>query len=376
MSGNPKNIAECKGEIDSSEDLSELRFLLVENYNYIDCSCLQWWAREFLELSDCCCDFRFFIDKRLSTMDPQYPRLVYPIRRSITTTPSIAKMTLAACGQFAATNVLSHNLKACQILVQKAVSAGAKALFLPEASDYLSRTPEETLDLCLPVTSSPFVRGLQEEARRHSLPINVGIHEPTEDGKKERVKNTTIWIDEQGNITNRYQKIHTFDVDIEGGPKLMESRTTEPGSFIGSPIQTPLGKLGMLICFDLRFPEASATLVQRGAELISYPSAFTIPTGQAHWEILLRARAIETQSYVLAAAQYGRHNEKRASYGHSMIIDPWGRILGECSKVSPGEEPKEAADVEPEICLGELDLDLLKKVRREVPLKRLLFIRL
>lgn len=107
-----------------------------------------------------------------------------------------------------------------------------------------------------------------------------------------------------------------------------------------------------------------------GADIISYPSAFTIPTGQVHWEILLRARAIETQSYVIAAAQIGRHNDRRASYGHSMIVDPWGKVLAECSRVGVGDQPSEARDVEPEICVAEVDLELVERVRREVPLRR------
>lgn len=107
-----------------------------------------------------------------------------------------------------------------------------------------------------------------------------------------------------------------------------------------------------------------------GADVIAYPSAFTIPTGQAHWEILLRARAIETQSYVVAAAQIGRHNATRASYGHAMVVDPWGRVLAGCSRVEVGDEPREAGDVEPEICVAEVSAEVLERVRREVPLKR------
>lgn len=105
-----------------------------------------------------------------------------------------------------------------------------------------------------------------------------------------------------------------------------------------------------------------------GAEVIAYPSAFTVPTGQAHWEVLLRARAIETQSYVVAAAQIGRHNERRASYGHSMIVDPWGRVLAECRRVGVGEEPGE--EMEGEVCVAEVEKGVLERVRREVPLKR------
>lgn len=110
-----------------------------------------------------------------------------------------------------------------------------------------------------------------------------------------------------------------------------------------------------------------------GADIIAYPSAFTVPTGQAHWEVLLRARAIETQSYVIAAAQMGRHNAGRASYGHAMVVDPWGRVLAECGRVGPGDEP---GDVEPEMCVAEVSAEVLRRVRREVPLKRRLCVSL
>ena len=203
------------------------------------------------------------------------------------------------------------------------------------------------------------MKGLQHEALQARLPINVGIHEPATGG--ERVKNTLIWIDEGGVITQRYQKLHLFDVEIKDGPVLRESKSVEPGSSIRPPFPTSLGSIGLMICFDLRFPALSARIRDLGAQILTYPSAFTVPTGKAHWETLLRARAIETQSYVIAAAQVGAHNEKRVSYGHSMIVDPWGTVIVEASGV---EEWKG----EPEIGLGEIDLGGLEKVRREVAL--------
>ncbi|KAH7629509.1 carbon-nitrogen hydrolase [Sordaria sp. MPI-SDFR-AT-0083] len=253
---------------------------------------------------------------------------------------------------------MANNLRQCQILVKKAVKAGAKALFLPEATDYISSSAEESLSLCKSVQESEFVRGLQDEARREKLPIHVGVHEPSQ--SSQRVKNTVIWINEQGEIAHRYQKIHLFDVDIQGGPVLKESQSVEPGIKIEPPFETSFGKVASTICFDLRFPEIGISLRRQGAEIITYPSAFTVPTGQAHWEVLLRARAIETQSYIIAAAQVGRHNEKRVSYGHSLIIDPWGRIVA-----SVGDKSDE-----PEIATATIDLELMKKVRAEVPLRR------
>ncbi|KAK3349087.1 carbon-nitrogen hydrolase [Lasiosphaeria hispida] len=267
-------------------------------------------------------------------------------------------MALVAVGQLTSTASMANNLRQCQLLVKKAVRAGARALFLPEASDYIASSGEETISLAKSAQESEFLVGLQEEARREKLPIHVGIHELGQDSRK--VKNTVLWIDEHGEIAQRYQKIHLFDVDIKDGPVLKESNSVERGSQILPPFSTTLGKVASTICFDLRFPEISLALKRQGADIITFPSAFTVPTGKAHWEILLRARAIETQSYVIAAAQVGRHNEKRVSYGHSMIIDPWGTVLADLG----------SNDGEPEIATAEIDLELLKKIRREMPLSR------
>jgi predicted amidohydrolase len=236
-----------------------------------------------------------------------------------------------------------------------------QAVFLPEASDYIGSSPEESIALCKPASKSPFILGLQEDARKYSLPISVGVHEPSEDPNSRRIKNTLLWIDEAGHIAQRYQKLHMFDIDIPGGPVLKESNTTEPGSTILAPFDTVVGKIGAAICFDLRFPELTLALKRQHAEVILFPSAFTIPTGKAHWEPLLRARAIECQAYVIAAAQVGAHNEKRTSYGHSIVIDPWGQIIAELG----GEKTDE-----PEVVFAEIDPSELEAVRRKIPLPR------
>ncbi|KAL8831753.1 MAG: hypothetical protein Q9191_000681 [Dirinaria sp. TL-2023a] len=243
------------------------------------------------------------------------------------------------------------------------------ALFLPEASDYIGSSAAETVSLACPVTKSEFILGLQKEAKREHLPINVGIHEPAEGGKK--VKNTLIWINGEGEISQsmsvrsglisvRYQKLHLFDVDIKDGPVLKESNNVEAGMEVVPPFETVLGRVGLMICFDLRFPETSLALKRQDAQIITYPSAFTVHTGKAHWEPLLRARAVETQSYVVAAAQVGAHNEKRVSYGHSMIVSPWGEVVAKLGGDSG----------EPEIATADIDLDLVKKIKREMPLLR------
>ena len=258
---------------------------------------------------------------------------------------------------------MAHNLFQCQQLVRAAARVGAKALFLPEASDYIASDAAASRSLCKPVHESAFVSGLQQEAKQHSLPISVGVHEPASDQK---VKNTSLWIDETGAVAQRYQKLHLFDVSIENGPKLRESDSVEQGGAIIDPFATPIGKVGLQICFDLRFPEPALALRARGAQILTYPSAFTVPTGKAgHWEILLRARAIETQSYVIASAQVGTHDQdgKRRSYGHSMIVDPWGKIVANLG----GEEGYNGSG---EIAVAEIDLEYLEKVKREVPLIR------
>ena len=258
---------------------------------------------------------------------------------------------------------MAQNLAQCQILVRKASKLGARALFLPEASDYIASNAEASRSICRSIHESDFVIGLQEEAKKHSLPISVGIHEPA---SAKKVKNTLVWIDETGTITQKYHKLHLFDVDIKDGPRLKESDSVEQGEAILDPFSSDIGKIGQQICFDLRFPEPALALRARGAQVLVYPSAFTVPTGKAgHWDVLLRARAIETQSYVIASAQVGKHDEegKRRSYGHSMIVDPWGKTLVEMC----GDE---GGDIEAEIAVAEIDLEYLEKVRREVPLIR------
>lgn len=169
---------------------------------------------------------------------------------------------------------------------------------------------------------------------------------------------------------HRYQKLHVFDIDLRpNGPKLKESDSTEPGHEIAPPYQTPLGNVGSLICFDLRFPEPALRLRRLGAELITYPSAFTVPTGKLHWEILLRARAIETQSWVIAAAQCGRHNEKRVSYGDAMAISPSGEVAGRLARVDDIDTEKERTR-DPELLTVDIDLGVLRDVRRMIPLLR------
>jgi predicted amidohydrolase len=243
------------------------------------------------------------------------------------------------------------------------------------------------VSLCVPASQSPFVLGLQSAARTHSLPINVGIHEPTSrsspssslsssslsssSSSSRRIANTLIWIDADGAIAHRYQKLHLFDVDLgPEGPVVKESESVEAGREIVAPIETCVGRLGLQICFDVRFAEPGLALRRQGAQTLVYPSAFTVPTGQLHWEVLLRARAIEGQSWVVAAAQCGRHNGRRVSYGDSMVVSPRGEVVGRLGRVVGDGDAEVEGARQPELLLCQVDLAVGEKVRKEMPLLR------
>jgi len=236
-----------------------------------------------------------------------------------------------------------------------------KAVFLPEAADYLSSGPEESRKLCKPVDKSPLVLGLQESAKKHSLPISVGVHEPSDDTNSKKLKNTLLWINEQGEITQRYGKIHLFDMDQVDGPTMKESDSVERGSHILPPFDTVIGKIGSAICFDLRFAELALHNKRNGATVLIYPSAFHPDTGAVHWKPLLQSRAIESLCYVIAAGQVGKHNEKRSSWGHSLVISPWGEVLQEASGEWRGE---------PEVLIADIDQELVEAKRKGLPQAR------
>jgi predicted amidohydrolase len=167
-----------------------------------------------------------------------------------------------------------------------------------------------------------------------------------------------LWIDETGEIAQRYQKIHLFDINQEDGPKMMESDSVESGKEIIKPFDSCIGKIGSSICFDLRYSELALHNKRNGATVLLYPSAFHPDTGRLHWMPLLQARAIETLCYVIAAGQVGAHNEKRTSYGHSIVISPWGEILQEASGEWRGE---------PEVLIADIDQKLVEERRKGMP---------
>lgn len=254
-------------------------------------------------------------------------------------------------------------------------------LFLPEAADYIASSPQESLALAQPQDESPFVRGLQDAARDSNIAINVGIHVPVTEPLpssaqdptlRTRLYNRSLWIHADGTINDAatYDKLHLFDYGA-----LKESAVVRPGERLTPPFDSPVGRVGSLICFDLRFAEPALALAQppgtasgpsgssSAAQILTYPSAFTVPTGEAHWEVLLRARAIEAQSWVIAAAQVGSHNEARVSYGNSMVVDPWGRVVVRLG--GAGDEGAEGA-----LGFVEVDLGAVERVRGAMPLAR------
>ncbi|KAL6774295.1 hypothetical protein ACKKBG_A24455 [Auxenochlorella protothecoides x Auxenochlorella symbiontica] len=246
------------------------------------------------------------------------------------------------------------NFKTCQRLAQEAKDSGAAMLFLPENFGFLGRSPAESLAQAQPL-EGPLMARYRQLAASTGLWLSLGGFQ--EEGPDDsHIHNTHVVLDDRGQTAAVYRKIHLFDVDVPSGPVLLESRFTAPGSQAVT-CASPAGVLGLTTCYDLRFPELYQHLAfDKGADVLLVPSAFTVPTGKAHWEILLRARAIETQSYVIAAAQAGQHNEKRVSYGHSLVVDPWGTV---CGRLQDGTATG--------IALADIDLSAADDIKARMP---------
>jgi predicted amidohydrolase len=262
----------------------------------------------------------------------------------------MSRVTRTAVVQLSATPDLEANLATVTRLVNDAGAAGAEVVLLPEAFAFLGpESARQALLEALPEAvataarfeAGPILRHCQALARSTGAHLILGgFHERTSTAGKSR--NTCVHLGPDGAIRALYRKLHLFDVSLADGTVLRESSRTEAGDAIVTTT-LPFGVLGLSICYDMRFPYLYQALVDRGAIALTAPSAFTATTGAAHWEVLLRARAIECQSYMLAPAQHGLHWGTRRSWGHSMIIDPWGRILAEC----PDGDGIAVADIDP-----------------------------
>jgi predicted amidohydrolase len=232
--------------------------------------------------------------------------------------------------QLCSTHDLSANLARCAELTAQAAAEGAQLVVLPECFSFLGRHEGDKLPIAEALDGNgPVMGALRELATKHGVWMLGGGTPELVRGDNKRTYNTAVTIDPRGELMARYRKIHLFDVAIPGGAVLRESDATAPGDELvvvdvaGVPV-------GVSICYDVRFPELYRQLVKdMGAEVLVVPAAFTAHTGAAHWHLLLRARAVENQAWVVAPAQWGRHNEKRESYGHSLVVDPWGTIVGE-----------------------------------------------
>jgi predicted amidohydrolase len=217
------------------------------------------------------------------------------------------------------------NARALTDAISEAASGGAEMLFTPEMSGLLDRDQQRARSNLRSEGDDLVLAACREAGREHSIWLHVGsLAVLTEDDK---VANRGFVIDREGRIRARYDKIHLFDVDLPTGESWRESNTYSPGKGVVLVNGTPVGKIGLTICYDLRFPGLFARLAEADADLISVPAAFTVPTGKAHWHVLLRARAIEAGLFVVAAAQVGRHEDGRQTFGHSLVIDPWGELL-------------------------------------------------
>ncbi|GAB3629213.1 acyltransferase [Pandoraea terrae] len=248
---------------------------------------------------------------------------------------------------------VARNLEEAGRRVAEAAQAGAKLVLLPEYFCFMGRRDSDKLTLRETPGDGPIQTFLAESAQRHQVWL-IGGTLPLAAPEPERVLNTTLVFGPDGNLAARYDKIHLFNF-VKGEEAYDEAHTIRPGDAV-SAFDTPFGRVGLSVCYDLRFPELYRALGD--CTLMVVPAAFTYTTGRAHWELLLRARAVENQCYVLAAAQGGRHENDRRTWGHTMLVDPWGEIVAQREDEGPG------------IVVGELDGERLASVRQSLPALR------
>ncbi|WP_428683505.1 carbon-nitrogen hydrolase family protein [Sphingopyxis sp.] len=254
------------------------------------------------------------------------------------------------------------NLATVDRALAEAADRGATMAFLPEMSLLLDRDRQRSVAHIAREVDSPWPAALQAMAERHGLWLHSGSMPLLTDDGERRVNRSHV-IAADGSIRARYDKIHMFDVTLPSGENWTESAAYAGGAAI-EVVDTPLGRLGLSICYDLRFPELYRALVDHGAEVVAIPAAFTVSTGEAHWHILLRARAIETACHILAAAQGGTHADGRATFGHSLAIDPWGAILAEA------EAGGTASDRDYRLTIAPVAKEASARARQAIPLGR------
>lgn len=259
--------------------------------------------------------------------------------------------TYVAVCQMTSKDNKEGNFNCCESLVQTAKKQNASMVFLPEACDYICDNTNDTVKMAESI-DGPLVSKYKQLAQQNDIWLSLGgIHL---NHTNEKVTNTHLVINNKGNIVGEYNKIHTFDVELSNH-SMCESSYVEKGKSIVPPVDTPFGKIGLAVCYDLRFPEIGIALREMGADILTYPSAFMFETGAVHWETLLRSRAIENQCYVIAAAQTGYSTPKRRLWGHAMIVDPTGSIVAQCSEGS-------------NVAIAAVNKTLIEKTRSSMPL--------
>ena len=255
---------------------------------------------------------------------------------------------------FQATTGVDPQANAARLVeaIEEAAAGGAQMLFTPEMSGLLDRDRQRAAGNVVSEKANPVLAAVREVSARAGIWTCIGSLAVLADGGK--WANRSFVIDAAGNIAARYDKMHMFDVDLATGESWRESNAYQAGDKVVA-IDTPLGRLGLAVCYDLRFPGLFEALGKLGCDAIAIPAAFTVPTGKAHWHIMQRARAIEASAYVIAAAQVGRHEDGRMTYGHSLVVDPWGEVLLDMG----GEESG--------VGFAEIDLSRIADVRAQVP---------
>ena len=257
-----------------------------------------------------------------------------------------------ACVQMNSGPSIEENLVQAGQLIEEAARQGAELVCTPENTDYMRKNADLTLESAYDATKHPGIPVFSELAKANKIWLLIGSMKIKVSDK--HIVNRSFLFRPTGSLVASYDKIHLFDVSLQNGEKHNESDTTEAGTK-AVVTNTDWRKLGMSICYDLRFPYLYRTMAQKGAEMIAVPSAFTAYTGSAHWEALLRARAIETGSYIIAPAQCGRHEGGRETHGHSMIVGPWGQVFNERQENTPG------------VITWKLDFLNVTKARHSVP---------
>ena len=256
----------------------------------------------------------------------------------------------------------ARNAATIAAAVAEAARGGAAMLFTPEMSGLIDRDRARAAAHIVAEDADPVLAAVREAAAKAGIWVALGSlavrREGADDGAG-RYANRSFVIDPSGETRGRYDKIHMFDVDLATGESWRESNAYAPGEALGVVEDTPVGRLGLAICYDIRFPALFEELGRRRCDAIAIPAAFTVPTGKAHWHLLQRARAVEASAFVIAAAQVGRHEDGRETYGHSLAIDPWGEVLLDMGGADDGG----AAGVG----FVELDAARIADVRKQLP---------